>query len=241
MPGVGHQDLHRHHPPVAVEPSAAGSDRRCPRAPCESCVRICACWCAGNWSMMRLIVEDAELVCSVRERQVAGLGDAQRRLDRLEVAHFADEHDVGVLAEGGAERVREALRVAVHLALVDQAALVLVEVLDRVLDGEDVPVLLGVDLVDHRRQRGRLAAAGRPGDQHQAARAVGELGDHRRQLQLLEAADALGNLPVGRRRPRRAGCTCCSGSGPGRGCRTRSRAPASPRSASSGRRSARCR
>ena len=54
--------------------------------------------------MMRLIVCAAELVCSVRERQVPGLGDAQRRLDRLEVAHLADEHDVGVLAQRRAQR-----------------------------------------------------------------------------------------------------------------------------------------
>ena len=56
--------------------------------------------------MMRLIVCAAELVCSVRERQVAGLGDAQRRFDRLEVAHLADEDDVGVFAQRGAQRVR---------------------------------------------------------------------------------------------------------------------------------------
>jgi hypothetical protein len=45
-------------------------------------------------------------------------------------------------------------------ALVDEAALVRVHELDRILDGEDVIVTLLVDLVDHRRQRGRLAAAG---------------------------------------------------------------------------------
>ena len=33
------------------------------------------------------------------EGEVAGLGDAQRRLDRLEVAHLADQHDVGILAQ----------------------------------------------------------------------------------------------------------------------------------------------
>jgi hypothetical protein len=66
------------------------------------------------------------------ERQVAGLGDLQRGFDGFEVAHFADEHDVGVLAERRAQRVAEALRVAVHLALVDEAALVLVDVLDRI-------------------------------------------------------------------------------------------------------------
>ena len=109
--------------------------------------------------MMRLIVCAAELVCSVANVKWPGLGDAQRRLDRLEVAQLADEDDVGVFAEGGAQRLREALRVLMHFALVDQAALVLVHELDRVLDGEDVLVPLGVDLVDHRRQRRRLAAS----------------------------------------------------------------------------------
>ena len=42
------------------------------------------------------------------ERQVARLGDLQRRFDRLEVAHLADEHDVRVLAQRGAQRVGEA-------------------------------------------------------------------------------------------------------------------------------------
>ena len=68
--------------------------------------------------------------------------------------------------------------------------------LDRVLDGEDVLVPLGVDLVDHRRQRRRLAAAGRAGDEHQAARPLGQLADDRRQPELVEALDDLGNDAV---------------------------------------------
>ncbi len=42
-----------------------------------------------------------------REHQVAGLGGEQRRLDRLEVAHLADEDDVGILAQRAAQRLRE--------------------------------------------------------------------------------------------------------------------------------------
>ena len=38
------------------------------------------------------------------EHEVAGLGRGQRRADRLEVAHFADEDHVGVLAQRGLER-----------------------------------------------------------------------------------------------------------------------------------------
>ena len=81
---------------------------------------------------------------------MAGLRDAQRRFDRFQVAHFADQHDVGIFTERGAQRVRETVGVAVNLALVDQAALVLMDVFDRILDGEDVAVTLDVDLVDHR-------------------------------------------------------------------------------------------
>src|SRR6187397_1401021 len=47
------------------------------------------------------------------ERQVSGFSDTQRGLDRFEVAHFADEDDVRVLAQGSAKRGREAVRIGV--------------------------------------------------------------------------------------------------------------------------------
>ena len=54
--------------------------------------------------MMRLIDLIAVLVCKRREHQVARLGDGHRGLDRLEVAHLADQHDVRVLAQHVLER-----------------------------------------------------------------------------------------------------------------------------------------
>ena len=72
------------------------------------------------------------------EHEVAGL----RRLDgdrhRLEIAHLADEHDVRIFAQRRAQRVLERVGVRAHLALVDQALLVLVHELDRILDRDDV-------------------------------------------------------------------------------------------------------
>ena len=59
-------------------------------------------------------------------------------------------------------------RVHADLALADQAALALVHELDRVLDREDVALHAAVDVVDHRRERRRLARAGLAGDQDQA-------------------------------------------------------------------------
>ena len=69
---------------------------------------------------------------------MAGLGNLQRRFDRLEVAHLADEDDVGILAQRGAQRGAEAAGIAVDLALVHQAVLVAVDVLDRIFDGQNV-------------------------------------------------------------------------------------------------------
>ena len=72
------------------------------------------------------------------EREMARLCDPQRRFDRLEVPHLADEDHVGILAKRSAERAGEAAGVGVNLALVHQAALVRVDVLDRIFDREDV-------------------------------------------------------------------------------------------------------
>ena len=130
-----------------------------------------------------------------REDEVADLGRGQRRRDGLVVAHLADEDDVGVLADDVAQRVGVALGVDADLALVDDAALVLVQDLDRVLDGDDVTVARAVDVVDHRRERRRLARAGGAGHEHEPARLVGELADDRRQAELLDAR-AFGRHPA---------------------------------------------
>ena len=47
-----------------------------------------------------------------------------------------------------------------------------------------------VDVVDHRGERGGLAAAGRPGDEDQAALFLGDLLQHRRQAELVDRPDA---------------------------------------------------
>src|SRR5437763_1135996 len=47
---------------------------------------------------------------------MAGLRRGERRADRLEVAHLAEEDHVGVLTQRGAQRVAEAVRVDADLA-----------------------------------------------------------------------------------------------------------------------------
>src|SRR5207344_1154151 len=119
-----------------------------PSSTSESCVRIWPCWCAGKTSMMRLIVCDAELVCSVAN--VRWPVSAMRSADSIVSRSRSSPMRTMSGSSRSAQRGGEAERVLVHLALVDEAALVLVHELDRVLDREDVLGPLGVDLVDHR-------------------------------------------------------------------------------------------
>ena len=119
---------------------------------------------------MRSTVWAVSCVCSVANTRWPVSAAVSAVDDRLEVAHLADEDHVRVLTQRGLQAEREALRVGAQLALVDDAVLVLVEELDRVLDGHDVLVALLVDQVEHRGERGGLAGAGRAGDEHEAAR-----------------------------------------------------------------------
>ncbi len=70
--------------------------------------------------------------------EVARLRDGEGGFDGLQVAHFTHQHHVGILAKGRPEGLLEAVGVRVDLPLVHQALLVLVDVFDGVLDGQDV-------------------------------------------------------------------------------------------------------
>ena len=82
---------------------------------------------------------------------------------------------------------------APDLALVDDRPVVGVEELDRVLDGHDVQRLGPVDDVDQRRQRGRLARTGRPGDEHQPTAQLGQVGTDVGQAERVERRDLVGD------------------------------------------------
>ena len=74
-----------------------------------------------------------------------------------------------------------------ELALNHLAVLAAVNELDRVLEADDVQPAGLVEVVDHRGERGRLAGAGRAGDENHALVEVAQLGHDGRQLQLLES------------------------------------------------------
>jgi hypothetical protein len=95
------------------------------------------------------------------EDEVAGEGGLDGVLGGLGVPDLAHHDDVGVLAQDRAQGAGERdLDLGPHRHLVE----VLVHHLDRVLDRDDVDVRLG-EVLQHRVERGRLAAARRSRDQ----------------------------------------------------------------------------
>ena len=152
-------------------------------------MRICSCCAAGKTSMMRSTVFGALEVCSVPNTRwpVSAAVSASEMVSRSRISPTR-------MTSGSSRSAPRSAAVndsvcAADLALVDQALLRGVHELDRILDGEDVALVGLVDVVDHRRQRGRLAGAGRAGDQHQPLLLVAELLQDRRQAEILERHD----------------------------------------------------
>jgi hypothetical protein len=120
------------------------------------------------------------------QAQVAGLGVGEGGGHGLAVADLADQDAVGGLAHGVAQGVVPVDGVGADLALVDDRHLVLEQIFDRVFDGQDVARAVLVAVVQHRGDGGGLARAGGADDQHQPALLHDDVGEHRRQAEVVE-------------------------------------------------------
>src|ERR1700675_4900185 len=100
----------------------------------------------------------------------------------FQVAHFADENNVRILTQSGAEGGREIRGVYFHFALVNKAFLVAVQELDRVFDGDEMVGAIGVDAIDHGREGGGLTGTGGAGYQYQTALLLADAANHGREI-----------------------------------------------------------
>src|ERR1041385_7966067 len=123
------------------------------------------------------------------EDEVAGFGGAEGDFDGGAVAHFADENDLGGLAQGGAQAVGEAVEVLAEFALIDGGLFLGVAELDGIFERHDVDRLHGVDLVDDGGEGGGFAGAGGAGDEDEAGFFPGGLEDDFREVQFRDGGD----------------------------------------------------
>src|SRR5690349_21023467 len=99
------------------------------------------------------------------EDKVAGGSGRCCQLDRFEIAHFAYEKDIRILAEGAAQSRGKGLGVDAYFAVLDKTALTPMHELNRVLDCDDMVLPMNVGIVNHCRQGCGLPGASRTGDE----------------------------------------------------------------------------
>ena len=85
--------------------------------------------------MMRLMVSTASRVCNVEK---TGFGGVQRGANGFQVAHFANQDGVRVLAKTGAQGGGEGGSIHFHFALVHESFLVAMQKFNRVFNRDDV-------------------------------------------------------------------------------------------------------
>ncbi len=129
------------------------------------------------------------------EHQMARLGRVDRGLKRFLIAHFADEHHVWVFADGVLHADGEVFDVLAHFALVDQALGRREDELDRVFERQNVFAILVVDVVQHRRDCGRLARPGHAGQKNQSLIEIAQSLHGRRQIEAREVGDEIIDPP----------------------------------------------
>ena len=126
---------------------------------------------------------------------VARLRRRQRDLHRLAVANFPDQNHLRRLSQSRAQADREVRKILAQFALAEGRLLVRMQKFDRVLERHHVDFVLLVDLVEHRRQRRRLAAARRPGHEDQPRFFLDHLAKNLRQPERVERRNLRAQLP----------------------------------------------
>src|SRR5215469_6365340 len=111
------------------------------------------------------------------EDEVAGFGGGYSDAHGFGIPHFTDHDDVRGLAQRRAKSGGKVRRVVADFDLFDDAAHMLVFVLDGVFDDDDMARFAVVNVVDERGHGGGFAGARGTAEENQAARKAGEIFD----------------------------------------------------------------
>src|SRR6266436_6247118 len=128
-----------------------------------------------------------------RDNTLNGFRSQQCSGNGFQVAHFADQNHIGILTQGSAQRGGKVRGVHFDFALIDETLFIAVQELDGVFDGDQVIGAVGIDAVDHRRQRGGFTGTGGARNQHQAALFFANLVDDGGEVQFVGGANFCGN------------------------------------------------
>src|SRR2546423_6415992 len=120
------------------------------------------------------------------ENEVTSCGRGQGQLNRLQIAQFADEQNVGVFTQCSAEGVGKRAGMNTDLAVLHEAVLAAMHEFNRILHRDDVVVPLEVGEVHHGGKGGGFSRAGGAGNQNETFLQKGEFFQYRRQSQIVD-------------------------------------------------------
>ncbi len=128
---------------------------------------------------------------------MAGFSSRHGHLDGFSITQFADQDHVRVLAQRGANAIGKGRQMGAEFALDNLRLLAAVDELDRVFETDDVGILGAVEMIDHRRQGGRLAGTCRAGHQDHALMMIAKFAHYGRQIQAFKCRHFAGNEAEG--------------------------------------------
>src|SRR5258708_22796137 len=105
---------------------------------------------------------------------MTGFGGRHGYAHSFRVAHFADHDDVRSLAQGGTKGGGEIGCIGAYFHLLDDAAHVLMLVLDGIFDDDDMTGFAAIDDVDQRGERSGFAGTRGTADENEPAREMRE-------------------------------------------------------------------
>ena len=112
-----------------------------------------------------------------RKGQMTCLGDTQGGLNCFIITHLTNKNHIRVFPQDRSQGVGIGEGIGEELSLVDDGPLGNKVIFNRVFNRHNMDIPLVIDVVQHAGNTGRFAAAGRTGDQDQAAGQAAEL-DH---------------------------------------------------------------
>ena len=128
------------------------------------------------------------------QTEVAGVGELERRFHGVVIANLAEQNHIGGRAHRRTDTGGEGLRIDADLALRDHRALVLVQVFDRIFQGENMPRRIGIAVIDHGGEGRGLARTGGPDHHDQTVFLHDQIVQHPRQVQILGRRDVVAHV-----------------------------------------------
>ena len=101
----------------------------------------------------------AEVVCSEPKTRWPVSAEVRAR-QIVSSLKFAYQNDIGVFSQSRTKSFIKAMRIPVHLALIHQTFLALLNEFDRILNGQNVFVFCVVDVIHHGSEGRALTRAG---------------------------------------------------------------------------------